>query len=76
VADKIMSQLKNIKNTDNKNELEQHALRLTKPSASDSLQNIHKSFMRYNDAQDKFRKCKTWRELMPDLEEALTESLS
>ena len=76
VADKIMSQLKNIKNTDNKNELEQHALRLTKPSASDSLQNIHKSFIRYNDAQDKFRKCKTWRELMPDLEEALTESLS
>lgn len=74
VADKIESQLKNIKNETNRKELEQHASRLRIPSDSNFLQHIHKSFIKYNDAQDKFRKCKSWRELMPDLEKALTES--
>jgi len=33
------------------------------------------AFMRYNDTQDQHRKGKTWRQLLPDLEEALTKSL-
>jgi organic radical activating enzyme len=34
-----------------------------------------KMFMRYNDQQDKFRKSTSWRQLLPDLETALTESV-
>ena len=37
---------------------------------------LQKSFIRYNDTQDKHRKGKTWRELLPKLESALTNSLS
>jgi organic radical activating enzyme len=73
VADKIESQLKEIRNDLNRKELTQHASRLRTPSDSNSLQHIQRSFIRYNDTQDKFRKCKSWRELMPDLEKALTE---
>ena len=36
---------------------------------------FQKAFIRYNDAQDKHRKCKTWRQLLPDLEQALTKSI-
>ena len=74
VADKIESNLKNINNEHNRNELEQHASRLRIPSDSNHLDHIQRSFMKYNDAQDKFRNCKTWRELIPDLHTALTES--
>ena len=37
---------------------------------------FQEAFMRYNDTQDKHRKGKTWRQLLPDLESALTASLS
>lgn len=37
---------------------------------------LQKAFIRYNDTQDRHRKGKTWRELLPDLEKALTESLT
>jgi len=37
--------------------------------------NYIKSFIRYNDTQDRHRKGKTWRQLMPDLEKVLTKSL-
>ena len=37
---------------------------------------FQKSFIRYNDRQDQFRKGKTWRELLPDLEQTLTDSIS
>jgi len=73
VADKIESQVKNINDEQNRKELEQHASRLRVPSDSNNLDHIQRSFMRYNDAQDKFRNCKTWRELIPDLHTALTE---
>lgn len=36
---------------------------------------LQKSFMRYNDTQDKHRKSTTWRGLLPDLEQSLTKSL-
>ena len=37
---------------------------------------LQKAFIRYNDTQDKHRKGKTWRELLPNLEQALTDSIS
>jgi hypothetical protein len=37
--------------------------------------NLQKSFIRYNDTQDKHRNCTSWRELLPDLEQSLTKSL-
>lgn len=73
VADKIESNIKKINNEHNRNELEQHASRLRIPSDSSHLDHIQRSFMKYNDAQDKFRNCKTWREQIPDLHTALTE---
>ncbi len=36
---------------------------------------FQRSFIRYNDMQDKHRKSKTWRQLLPKLEESLTKSL-
>lgn len=36
---------------------------------------LQKSFIRYNDTQDKHRNCTTWRKLLPDLEQSLTKSL-
>lgn len=38
-------------------------------------QHFIKAFIRYNDTQDRHRKGKTWRQLMPDLEKVLTKSL-
>ncbi len=37
---------------------------------------FQKAFIRYNDTQDKHRNNTTWRELLPDLESALTDSVS
>jgi hypothetical protein len=37
---------------------------------------FQRAFIRYNDTQDMHRKTKPWREILPDLEQALTESLS
>jgi MoaA/NifB/PqqE/SkfB family radical SAM enzyme len=48
-------------------------LRNEKYSAEQML-NYQKSFIKYNDRQDQFRKGKTWRELLPELESALTIS--
>tara|TARA_B100001094_G_C18155491_1_gene786184 strand:+ start:266 stop:1360 length:1095 start_codon:yes stop_codon:yes gene_type:complete len=42
----------------------------------EQILDYQKSFIRYNDQQDQFRKDKTWRELLPELESALTKSLS
>ena len=39
-------------------------------------QNLQQSFIRYNDTQDKHRKSKTWRKLLPELEQSLTEHLA
>ena len=36
---------------------------------------LQKSFIRYNDTQDKHRGRTTWRTLLPDLEETLTKSI-
>ena len=37
---------------------------------------LQKAFIRYNDTQDKHRKGKTWRSLLPELEQTLTNNLS
>jgi len=44
--------------------------------SEEQILDYQKSFIRYNDQQDQFRKDKTWRELLPELESALTKSLS
>jgi hypothetical protein len=36
---------------------------------------LQQSFIRYNDTQDIHRKSKTWRQLLPKLEDSLTKSL-
>ena len=36
---------------------------------------FQKAFIRYNDTQDRHRKGKTWRQLVPGLEQALTKSI-
>ena len=41
----------------------------------DTEVDLQKSFIRYNDTQDKHRKGKTWRVLLPYLEETLTNSI-
>jgi MoaA/NifB/PqqE/SkfB family radical SAM enzyme len=41
----------------------------------DTEVNLQKSFIRYNDTQDKHRKGNTWRVLLPYLEETLTNSI-
>ena len=42
----------------------------------DTEKNLQQAFIRYNDTQDQHRKGKTWRELLPTLESALTKSPS
>ena len=42
---------------------------------SPTEEHLQKSFIRYNDTQDKHRKGNTWRNLLPDLEESLTKFL-
>ena len=42
---------------------------------SPTEEHLQKSFIRYNDTQDKHRKGNTWRDLLPDLEESLTKAL-
>ena len=37
----------------------------------EKAQELQKSFVKYNDRQDKYRQCKTWRSLLPDLEKAI-----
>ena len=37
----------------------------------EKAQELQKSFIKYNDRQDKYRQCKTWRSLLPDLEKAI-----
>ena len=41
----------------------------------DTEKYLQNSFVRYNDTQDRHRKRNTWRELLPLLEEALTNNL-
>ena len=42
----------------------------------DKYRELQKAFIKYNDKQDQYRKVKkTWRELLPDLAQSLTNSL-
>ena len=42
---------------------------------ADTEKNLQSSFIRYNDTQDKHRKGKTWRVLLPKLEDTLTKNI-
>jgi len=44
---------------------------------SEKYKELQKAFVKYNDKQDQFRNVeKTWRQLLPDLEQSLTKSLN
>ena len=44
--------------------------------SEEQLKQLQKAFIKYNDEQDKFRNVtKTWRNLLPELEQALTKNL-
>lgn len=73
VADKLSKASK--KYTDNyiKKELEGHASNLNANTINDQQRKtLIKAFVRYNDQQDRFRGRSTWRQLLPELETALT----
>ena len=56
-----------------KNQIEN--LRKENSYSSEQMKHFQKAFIKYNDTQDRHRKGKTWRQLMPALEDALTKSL-
>jgi MoaA/NifB/PqqE/SkfB family radical SAM enzyme len=77
IADKLSSFSGNITNQQVKLSFEDHIKNLTSDTMEiQERKNIAKAFVKYNDAQDKFRGRKTWRELLPDLEKSLTNLLS
>jgi MoaA/NifB/PqqE/SkfB family radical SAM enzyme len=76
VAGKLLKSSKNYSDSYIRKELEGHATNLSSNAMDDSKRkNLSKAFMRYNDQQDKFRRCNSWRQLLPHLETALTESI-
>jgi MoaA/NifB/PqqE/SkfB family radical SAM enzyme len=76
VADNLLKSSKNYSDSYIRKELEGHATNLNTNTMDDGQRkNLSKAFIRYNDQQDKFRGRTTWRQLLPDLETALTKSL-
>lgn len=78
VADKLESSFQLFKNQDQIQGYYENQITNLRNAVMDQEKRkyFQKAFIRYNDTQDRYRKCKTWRELLPDLEKALTESIS
>ena len=77
IADNIEKELKIINHTSTKEHLTTHVNDLRMESFTEiQRKNYQKMFIRYNDKQDSFRKTDTWRKLLPELETALTKSIS
>jgi MoaA/NifB/PqqE/SkfB family radical SAM enzyme len=77
IADKIEQETKNINHKFTVKNLLGHANDLrTESFTEEQKKNYQKMFIQYNDTQDKFRKSTTWRQLIPNLETALTKSIS
>ena len=76
LADRLEHSTKSIQHGDTVQNILNHAddLRTETLTAEQKIA-YQKMFMRYNDQQDKFRKSTAWRQLLPDLETALTESI-
>ena len=73
VADKLERQIKDLNTPSYVNEISTHIDALRREIFTEDQRNSYlKMFVRFNDAQDQFRKnTKTWRELLPDLESAI-----
>ena len=73
VADKLERQIKDLNTPSYINEISTHIDALRREVFTEDQRNTYLNmFIRFNDAQDKFRKnTKTWRELLPDLESAI-----
>jgi len=75
IADKLKESSKLIRDEKTAAQILSHSNDLLTESFSDAEKKTYqKMFMRYNDKQDQFRKTKPWRALMPDLDQALTNS--
>jgi MoaA/NifB/PqqE/SkfB family radical SAM enzyme len=76
IADRLESSAKNMEHKSTASHLSNHAkdLRVEKYNEQQK-QTYQKMFVRYNDQQDRFRGRTTWRQLLPDLETALTKSV-
>lgn len=70
VAVDLENQLYRLKNEMHKNQVRSHinVLRTPNDHTVPFKREIMKSFVKYNDIQDKHRNTKTWRNLLPDLE--------
>jgi succinate dehydrogenase/fumarate reductase flavoprotein subunit len=76
IADRLETATKTMDHADTKKSILSHATDLrTEPFSPDQQKMYQRMFVRYNDQQDRFRKDKTWRELLPELEESLTKSI-
>ena len=69
VADKLKNEMIKLENDENKSQVLSHidALRKNNDQSLPHKKEILKSFIKYNDSQDRYRKCITWRELIPGL---------
>jgi MoaA/NifB/PqqE/SkfB family radical SAM enzyme len=78
IADKLKESIKIFEPYENCALNYENQIKNLEQEGSDEDSLIHmKNFIRYNDTQDRFRGVKhTWRQLLPDLDKALTKSLS
>jgi len=77
IADNIEKEVKTINHKSTVEHLMGHANDLRMESfTEEQKKNYQKMFIQYNDRQDSFRKTDTWRKLLPELETALTKSIS
>ena len=76
ISDKLQSSANNIGHKSTASHLTGHAMDLRTEKYTEQQKKIYQQmFMRYNDQQDRFRGRTTWRQLLPDLETALTKSI-
>lgn len=72
IADKIEKDVQSINNSQVVKHLLGHAKDLRTETYTNEQKKVYqKMFAEYNDKQDQFRKCKTWRELLPNLTKSL-----
>jgi hypothetical protein len=76
IADKLEASIKNIDHKSTVSHISNHAkdIRVEKYTEKQK-QTYQRMFIRYNDQQDRFRGRNTWRQLLPELETALTKSV-
>lgn len=78
VAEQLEKNLHRVKNDKRIRHIRTHIDLLRKPTDGNNpfKHKIIESFVKYNDLQDRYRKKKTWRELLPDLEKSIRDYLA